>query len=92
MALKKSIETLHFDFIKELIPSYHTLTLVYDINLFYQNNITVKNNQSVVEFGNDMLTAFNSAATNSTIKNAAEKIKANTRKVKKAKSGKPRSS
>jgi len=77
MALKKSIETLHFDFIKELIPSYHTLTLVYDINLFYQNNITVKNNQSVVEFGNDMLTAFNSAATNSTIKNAAEKIKAN---------------
>jgi inhibitor of KinA len=77
MALKKSIETLHFDFIKELIPSYHTLTLVYDINLFYQNNITVKNNQSVIEFGNDMLTAFNSAATNSTIKNAAEKIKAN---------------
>ena len=42
MALKKSIEILHFDFIKELIPSYHTLTLVYDINLFYQNNITVK--------------------------------------------------
>jgi len=74
MALKKSIETLHFDFIKELIPSYHTLTLVYDINLFYQNNITVKNNQSVIEFGNDMLTAFNSAATNSTIKNTAEKI------------------
>ena len=77
MALKKSIETLHFDFIKELIPSYHTLTLVYDIDLFYQNNITFKNNQSVIEFGNDMLTAFNSAATNSTIKNAAEKIKAN---------------
>jgi inhibitor of KinA len=77
MALKKTIESFHFDFIKELIPSYHTLSLVYDIDLFYQNNITVKNNQSIIEFGNDILTAFNSAATNSTIKNAAEKIKAN---------------
>jgi inhibitor of KinA len=74
MALKKSIETLHFDFIKELVPSYHTLTLVYDIDLFYENNIAIKNNQSVIEFGNDILTAFNSAATNSTIKNSAEKI------------------
>jgi inhibitor of KinA len=77
MALKKSIETLHFDFIKELIPSYHTLTLVYDIDLFYQNNITVKNNQSIIDFGNAMLTAFNSATTNRTIKNSTEKIKAN---------------
>jgi inhibitor of KinA len=77
MALKKSIEILHFDFIKELIPSYHTLTLVYDIDLFYQNEIATIHNHSITDIGNDMLTAFNSAATNSTIKNATEKIKAN---------------
>jgi inhibitor of KinA len=73
MALKKSIETLHFDFIKELIPSYHTLTLVYDINLFYQNNITVKNNQSVIEFGNSLLNTFKHSTTNIDTENASEK-------------------
>ena len=41
IALKKSIEAFHFDFIKELIPSYHTLTLVYDIDVFYKNNISL---------------------------------------------------
>jgi allophanate hydrolase subunit 1 len=74
MALKKTIEAFHFDFIKELIPSYHTLTLVYDVDLFYQNEIATINNHSITDVGNDMLTAFNSDATNSTIKNAAEKI------------------
>jgi inhibitor of KinA len=74
MALKKNIEAFHFDFIKELIPSYHTLSLVYDINLFYENEIASKNNQSIIEFGNALIKAFNSAATNSTIKNATEKI------------------
>jgi len=77
MALKKSIEAFHFDFIKELIPSYHTLSLVYDINLFYENEIASKNNQSIIKFGNALITAFNSAATNNAIKNATEKIKAN---------------
>jgi len=72
MALKKSIETLHFDFIKELIPSYHTLTLVYDIDLFYQNNITVKNNQSIIEFGNSLLNAFKHSTTNIDTENASE--------------------
>jgi inhibitor of KinA len=73
MALKKSIETLHFDFIKELIPSYHTLTLVYDINLFYQNNITVKNNQSIIEFGNSLLNAFKHSTTNIDTENTSKK-------------------
>jgi len=73
MALKKSIETLHFDFIKELIPSYHTLTLVYDIDLFYQNNITVKNNQSIIEFGNSLLNAFKHSTTNIDTKNTSKK-------------------
>jgi inhibitor of KinA len=77
MALKKSIETFHFDFIKELIPSYHTLSLVYDINLFYENEIAVIHHESIADFGNALITAFNSAATNNTIKNATEKIKAN---------------
>jgi inhibitor of KinA len=73
MALKKSIETLHFDFIKELIPSYHTLTLVYDIDLFYQNNITVKNNQSIIEFGNSLLNAFKHSTTNIDTENTSKK-------------------
>jgi inhibitor of KinA len=64
MALKKTIEAFHFDFIKELIPSYHTLTLVYDINLFYQNKIAVNNNQSIIEFGNFLLNAFKVSNTN----------------------------
>jgi len=74
MALKKSIEAFHFDFIKELIPSYHTLSLVYDINLFYENEIAVIHHESIAEFGNALIMAFNSAATNNTIKNATEKI------------------
>ena len=74
MALKKTIEAFHFDFIKELIPSYHTLTLVYDIDLFYQNNIAIKNNQSITEFGNSLLTAFNTTAKNSSTENSSEKI------------------
>ena len=73
MALKKNIEAFHFDFIKELIPSYHTLTLVYDIDLFYQNNITSNNNQSVTEFGNSLLNAFKNSTTNIDIENASEK-------------------
>ena len=73
MALKKNIEAFHFDFIKELIPSYHTLSLVYDINLFYENEIASKNNQSIIECGNAMLTAFNSAAVNIELANATEK-------------------
>lgn len=74
MALKKTIEAFHFDFIKELIPSYHTLTLVYDIDLFYQNNIAIKNNQSVIEFGNSLLHAFKHSTTNIDTENASEKI------------------
>jgi inhibitor of KinA len=73
MALKKTIEAFHFDFIKELIPSYHTLTLVYDIDLFYQNNIAIKNNQSVIEFGNSLLNAFKHSTTNIDTENASEK-------------------
>ena len=73
MALKKTIEAFHFDFIKELIPSYHTLTLVYDIDLFYQNNIAIKNNQSVIEFGNSLLHAFKHSTTNIDTENASEK-------------------
>ena len=74
MALKKTIESFHFDFIKELIPSYHTLSLVYDINLFYENEIATIHNHSITDFGNALLTAFNSAAKNSTLKNSSEKI------------------
>ena len=74
MALKKSIEAFHFDFIKELIPSYHTLTLIYDIDLFYQSNIASKNNQSIIEFGNALLTAFNSTAIKIEPANSTEKI------------------
>ena len=74
MALKKTIESFHFDFIKELIPSYHTISLVYDINLFYENEIATIHNHSITDFGNAMLTAFNSAAKNSTLKNSSEKI------------------
>lgn len=73
MALKKTIEAFHFDFIKELIPSYHTLTLVYDIDLFYQNNIAIKNNQSVIEFGNSLLNAFKHSTTKINTENASEK-------------------
>ena len=74
MALKKSIETFHFDFIKELIPSYHTLTLVYDIDLFYQTNIALKNNQSIIEFGNTLLNECKRLTTNINTENATEKI------------------
>ena len=74
MALKKTIESFHFDFIKELIPSYHTLSLVYDINLFYENEIATIHNHSITDFGNALLRAFNSAAKNSTLKNSSEKI------------------
>lgn len=73
MALKKTIEAFHFDFIKELIPSYHTLTLVYDIDLFYQNNIAIKNNQSVIEFGNSLLNAFKHSTTKINTENTSEK-------------------
>ncbi len=73
IALKKSIETFHLDFIKELIPSYHTLTLVYDIDLFYQNNIVIKNNQSIIEFGNSLLNAFKHSTTNIDTENVSEK-------------------
>ncbi len=73
MALKKTIEAFHFDFIKELIPSYHTLSLVYDINLFYENEIASKNNQSVIEFGNSLLNAFKHSTTNIDTENASEK-------------------
>jgi len=74
MVLKKTIESFHFDFIKELIPSYHTLSLVYDIDLFYENEIATINNHSITDFGNALLTAFNSAAENNIIKNSTEKI------------------
>jgi inhibitor of KinA len=74
IVLKKSIETFHFDFIKELIPSYHTLTLVYDIDLFYQNNISLKNNQSIIEFGTTLLNEFKPSTTNIDTENATEKI------------------
>ena len=73
IALKKTIEAFHFDFIKELITSYHTLTLVYDIDLFYQNNIAIKNNQSVIEFGNSLLNAFKHSTTNIDTENTSEK-------------------
>ena len=74
MALKKTIESFHFDFVKELIPSYHTLSLVYDIKLFYENEIASINNESITDFGNALLTTFNSNAKNSTLKNSTEKI------------------
>lgn len=74
IVLKNSIETFHFDFIKELIPSYHTLTLVYDIDLFYQNNISLKNNQSIIEFGTTLLNEFKPSTTNIDTENATEKI------------------
>ena len=61
IALKKLIESFHFDFVKELIPSYHTLTFVYDINLFYENEIANINNDSITNFGNALLRALNSA-------------------------------
>ena len=73
MALKKTIEAFHFDFIKELIPSYHTLTLVYDIDLFYQNNFTGKNDQSIIEFGNFLLNAFKISNINIDSENTLEK-------------------
>jgi len=74
IVLKKSIETFDFDFIKELIPSYHTLTLVYDIDLFYQNNISLKNNQSIIEFGTTLLNEFKPSTTKIDTENATEKI------------------
>ncbi len=73
MTLKKTIEEFHFDFVKELIPSYHTLSLVYDINLFYENEIATINNNSITDFGNALLTAFNSAAKKIELANATEK-------------------
>ena len=73
IGLKKSIEAFHFDFIKELIPSYHTLTLIYDIDLFYENNIAIKYNQSVIEFGNSLLNAFKHSTTNINTENTREK-------------------
>jgi inhibitor of KinA len=48
--------------------------LVYDINLFYENEIATIHNHSITDFGNALLTAFNSAAKNSTLKNSSEKI------------------
>lgn len=59
IALKKTIEEFDFDFIKELIPSYHTLTLVYDINLFYAHSIGIENKKSINEFGYSMLKVLN---------------------------------
>jgi len=64
ISLKKTIEAFHFDFLKELIPSYHTLTLVYDITLFYENEIASLHHHSITDFGNNILAAFNSSATN----------------------------
>lgn len=72
ITLKKSIQANDFDFIKELIPSYHTLTLVYDIDLFYQNTIAEKNNQSIIEFGNSLLHSFKNLSTKIEINNSTE--------------------
>ena len=72
ITLKKSIQENHFDFIKDLIPSYHTLTLIYDIGLFYQNTIAVKNNQSIIQFGNSLLNTFKNASTKIKINNSTE--------------------
>lgn len=83
MALKKSIETFHFDFIKELIPSYHTLTLVYDIDLFYKNEIASIHNHSLTDFGNALLTAFKSAAVDIELVNSIKKIKTNNNLIEK---------
>lgn len=77
IALKKNIEAFHFDFIKELIPSYHTLTLVYDINSFYESEIAKENNDSITDFGNALLTAFNSAATNVESVSSIKNLKSN---------------
>lgn len=77
MALKKNIEVFHFDFIKELIPSYHTLSLVYDINLFYENEIAAIHNHSITDFGNAMLTGFNSAAVKKESVSSIKKLKSN---------------
>jgi inhibitor of KinA len=83
ITLKKNIETFHFDFIKELIPSYHTLTLVYDIDLLYQNKIASIHNHSLTDFGNALLTAFNSAAVDIELVYSTEKIKTNNNLIKK---------
>lgn len=77
MALKKTIESFHFDFIKELIPSYHTLTLVYDIDLFYESEIAKENNDSITDLGNAILTGFNSAATKMESASSIKKLKSN---------------
>lgn len=77
IALKKLIESFHFDFVKELIPSYHTLSLVYDINLFYENEMATINNDSITNFGNALLTAFNSAATNVGSASSIKNLKSN---------------
>ena len=63
IALKNYIETFDFDFIKEFIPSYHTLTLVYDINKFYKNNLAKKNNYSVIQWGDFLVATFKNNAT-----------------------------
>ena len=81
MALKKTIESFHFDFVKELIPSYHTLSLVYDIKLFYENEIASINNESITDFGNALLTTFNSNAKNSTLKNSTEKMRVSNQAI-----------
>ena len=73
ITFKKTIEAFHFDFIKDLIPSYHTLTLVYDITLFYQNKIASENNQSIIQFGNFLLTAFNIPSKNILTEKTTEK-------------------
>jgi len=83
MALKKNIEVFHFNFVKELIPSYHTLSLVYDIDLFYENEIAAVHNHSITDFGNALLTAFNSTAKNIESVNSTEKIKENNNLIEK---------
>ncbi len=77
IALKKLIESFHFDFVKELIPSYHTLTLVYDIDLFYENEIAKENNDSITDLGNAILTGFNSAAIKMESASSIKKLKSN---------------
>jgi len=77
MVLKIIIESFHFDFVKELIPSYHTLSLVYDINLFYENEIAKENNNSITDFGNALLTRFKSTTTKMELASSTKKIKSN---------------
>jgi len=75
--LKNWIELAKNDFIIESIPSYHTLTLVYDIQQFYKNKIAIENNHSIIAFANSLLTQFELTKKNNQLQFETEKKQEN---------------